>query len=76
MNELIKKLAIKSYDTTFIKCKEVEYKVGEVDGVFTGYAMQEMHNLTVKECIQKLIDHGYDDAANCLTKELINENSN
>jgi hypothetical protein len=75
MNELIKKLAVKSYDTTFIKCKEVEYKVGEVDGVFTGYAMQEMHHLTVKECIQKLIDHGYDDAANCLTKELTNENS-
>jgi hypothetical protein len=70
MNQLIKKLAVKSYDTTFIKCKEVEHNVSEVDTVFAGFAMQEMHKLTVTECIQKLIDNGYDDAANCLTKEL------
>ena len=71
MNSLIKKLAKKSYDTTFIKCKEVEHTVGDVDNVFAGFAMQEMHTLTVKECIQKLIDNGYDDAANCLTKEMV-----
>jgi len=72
MNTLIKKLATQSYDTTFTKCKEVEHTVGDVDSVFAGFAMQEMHKLTVKECIQKLIDNGYDDAANCLTKEMLN----
>lgn len=70
MNELIKKLAKQSYDTTFTKCKEVEHTVGEVDNVFAGFAMQEMHKLTVKECIQTLIDNGYDDAVNCLIKEM------
>jgi len=74
MNKLIKKLATKSYDITFIKCKEVEHTISDVDGIFAGYAMQEMHKLTVDECIQKLIDNGYDDAANCLTTELKNEN--
>jgi len=71
MNTLIKKLATQSYDTTFTKCKEVEHTVGDVDSIFAGFAMQEMYKLTVTECIQKLIDNGYDDAANCLTKEMI-----
>jgi hypothetical protein len=70
MNTLIKKLAIQSYDTAFTKCKEVDYRVSDVDNVFAGFAVQEMHRLSVKECIQKLVDHGYDDAATCLTKEL------
>lgn len=70
MNTLIKKLAIQSYDTAFTKCKEVDYRVSDVDNVFAGFAVQEMHRLSVKECIQKLIDNGYDDAATCLTKEM------
>ena len=70
MNKLIKKLATQSYDNTFTKCKEVNHSVTDTDPVFAGFAMQEMHKLTVTECIQKLIDNGYDDAANCLTKEL------
>jgi hypothetical protein len=72
MNNLIKKLATQSYDITFTKCKEVEHPIGNLDGVFAGFAMQEMHQLTIKECIQKLIDNGYDDAAKCLTKEFSN----
>jgi hypothetical protein len=50
----------------------VDYRVSDVDNVFAAFSVQEMHQLTVKECIQKLIDHGYDDAATCLTKELTN----
>jgi hypothetical protein len=72
MNQLIKKLAVQSYSTAFAKCKEVDYRVSDVDNVFAAFSVQEMHQLTVKECIQKLIDHGYDDAATCLTKELTN----
>jgi hypothetical protein len=29
--------------------------------------------LFIQECIQKLIDNGYDDAADCLTKEMKND---
>lgn len=72
MNSLIKKLAMKSYDTAFTKCKEVEHTVADTDTIFSAFAMGTMHELTVKECIQKLIDNGYDDAANCLTKEMDN----
>jgi hypothetical protein len=70
MNELIKKLALNSYTTAFEKCEKVSYKVTPVDNVFAAFAVEEMHKLTVTECIQKLIDNGYDDAANCLTKEM------
>jgi hypothetical protein len=70
MNTLIKRLAVTSYSTAFEKCKAVDYRVSDVDNVFAGFAVQEMHRLSVKECIQKLIDNGYDDAAMCLTKEM------
>ena len=70
MNTLIKKLAMNSYNTAFEKCKAVDYRVKDVDNVFAAFAVQEMHRLSVKECVQKLIDNGYDDAATCLTKEL------
>lgn len=70
MNQLIKTLATQSYDTSFVKCREVNHQVSDVDALFAGFAVQEMHTLTVKECVQKLIDHGYTDAATCLTKEL------
>lgn len=72
MNPLIKKLATLSYDNAFIKCKEVEHLVTATDPIFVGFAMNEMSHNMIKECIQKLIDNGYDDAANCLTKEMLN----
>jgi hypothetical protein len=70
MNERIKKLAVQSYSTAFEKCKAVEYRVKDVDNVFAAFSVQEMYRLSVKECIQKLIDNGYDDAAKCLTEEM------
>jgi hypothetical protein len=70
VNERVKRLAVQSYSTAFEKCKAVDYRVKDVDNVFAAFAVQEMHRLSVKECVQKLIDNGYDDAATCLTKEL------
>jgi len=32
--------------------------------------------LVVKECMQTLIDNGYDDAYDCLNKEVLNEKHN
>lgn len=72
MNEQIKKLAKRSYDQAFDKCKKVEHTVTETDPILVAYCMNEMYKVMIEECIQTLIDNGYDDAANCLTKELIN----
>ena len=70
MNERTKKLATQSYDRAFEKCKSANHRVGTIDAVFTAFAMNEMHHLAVKNCIQTLVDHGYTDAATCLTQEV------
>jgi hypothetical protein len=41
-----------------------------IDGKFD---IEQFAGLMVKECVQKLIDNGYDDAAECLIKEMNNE---
>jgi len=50
MNELIKKLATQSYDNAFVKCKNMEHPVTDVDPIFAGFAMKEMAELVAKEC--------------------------
>ena len=61
-----------NYDQAIEKCREAKHNITDTDPFFTGFAMNEMYYNTVKDCIQTLVDHGYDDAANCLTKELLN----
>ena len=72
MNKRIKKLATVSYDMAREKCEHAKHNITDTDVLFTGFAMNEMYYNTVKDCIQTLVDHGYDDAATCLTKELLN----
>ena len=71
MNERIKKLAVLSYSEAQERCRQVNHHFrGDGDPVFIAFSMNQMYNNSVKECIQKLIDHGYDDAAKCLTEEV------
>lgn len=69
MNKHIADLANQSYSQAFEKCKLVEHKIGNVDALFTGFAMNAMYSLVVKDCIQYLNNAGYADAADSLKKE-------
>jgi len=51
MNELIKKLATQSYDNAFVKCKNMEHPITDIDPIFVGFAMKEMAELVAKECV-------------------------
>ena len=44
--------------------KQADYAAPELAG-----RAQKLGDLIVKDCIQTLINYGYDDAAECLTRE-------